>query len=199
MGRPGGDSSSCGRPSRFRPEERLGYSGSNAATYDGFTVSSYMVQTPWLPIDTLSRAWMPAEDKRFLLDVSLQRWLRSSPESVGRRPPPPTVSFAACVPKIAELESDDRVGRRHRGVPELHLQGRCPLQERYRCADPPGRRPNVMQGHVGVRFCPPEARSTGTTTPTTPRPSIGILAFRVGYQDLFAVVTTTPEGFRIRF
>ena len=77
-------------------------SGSNAATYE-FTLSNYVVQTPWdYSIDTLSRAWMPAEDGgasgasrstvlTFIID--------------GSKTPPPTVSFADLRSKIAELEA----------------------------------------------------------------------------------------------
>ena len=106
-------------------------SGSNAATYE-FTLSNYIVQTPWdYSIDTLSRAWMPAEDGGA---SGSSRSTVLTFITDGSKTPPPTVSFADLRSKIAELEATLASGAGIEGFRNC-IWGKI-LQERYRRADP---------------------------------------------------------------
>ena len=110
------------------PDE--GASGAAGSPTVEFTLSNHYVQSEWdYSIDTLSRAWLPAQESEGASGQSGQDFITD-----GDQEPPPTVSLADLRTKIAENQTLLEAGEGVAGYVDC-LRGKH-TRERLRRADP---------------------------------------------------------------
>ncbi len=175
-------------------EYRLGYATLEGTSgEDGFTVASRWDRR-WLPEATATfsqGASRSSGDKRFLLDDPASSGASRTQRASGASATAPTITLSALKAKVAEVQSEVDAGDGSDEYQEC-VARRYALDRRWRW--------EIAQGGAQRKWYEGHIDSGLPVGSMADRDRIGAPAAS-GYwmggrdQDLFAVVTTTPEGF----
>ena len=175
-------------------EYRLGYATLEGTSgEDGFTVASRWDRR-WLPEATATSpqgASRSSGDKRFLLDDPASSGASRTQRASGASATAPTITLSALKAKVAEVQSEVDAGDGSDEYQEC-VARRYALDRRWRW--------EIAQGGAQRKWYEGHIDSGLPVGSMADRDRIGAPAAS-GYwmggrdQDLFAVVTTTPEGF----
>ena len=176
-------------------EYRLGYATLEGTSgEDGFTVASRWDRR-WLPEATATSpqgASRSSGDKRFLLDDPASSGASRTQRASGASATAPTITLSALKAKVAEVQSEIDAGDGSDEYQEC-VARRYALDRRWRWEIAQGgAQRKWYEGHIDSGL---PAGSIGRLEPVYGAPAASGYWMGGRDQDLFAVVTTTPEGF----
>ena len=175
-------------------EYRLGYATLEGTSgEDGFTVASRWDRR-WLPEATATfsqGASRSSGDKRFLLDDPASSGASRTQRASGASATAPTITLSALKAKVAEVQSEIAAGDGSDEYREC-VARRYALDRRWRWEIAQGgAQRKWYEGHIDSGL------PAGSIVHSAPYGAPAASGYWMGGrdQDLFAVVTTTPEGF----